>query len=52
MEVLLGSTAVTPSSWTFSFNGGDDMAINEENLDGLCVVPDFYIRYKSVLRET
>lgn len=48
MEVLLGSAAVTPSSWTFSFNGGDDMEINEANLDSLCAVPEFYILYTSV----
>jgi hypothetical protein len=48
MEVLLGSAAVTPSSWTFSFNGGDVMEINEANLDSLCAVPEFYILYTSV----
>jgi hypothetical protein len=48
MEVYVGSQTDPSTSWTFSFNGGEDMAISEENLDGLCSLPDFFIRYTSV----
>jgi hypothetical protein len=48
MEVYVGSENEQSTSWTFSFNGGETMAISQANLDGLCSLPDFFIRYTSV----
>lgn len=50
MEVLLGSSLDTAMNFTFSVNGGNKMPLNEANLDALCPVPEFFIRYTSVER--